>query len=68
MQVNVLPALMGAGLAFFASGAQTFTATPINSPLVIEGILTPAQMMRVVEGHPFTVPGGMSDLPGCEPR
>jgi hypothetical protein len=39
------------------------TATPIpkaflGAPITVHGIATPEQMMRVVEGTPFTVPAG----------
>ena len=64
IQIHPLSALAGAGilglvlLATSASQAHptTFPANPF--PVTVEGIPTPQQMMRVVEGQPFTVPAG----------
>ena len=41
----------------FAQGTLTKVST-FRGPIQVEGIPTPAQMMRVVGGTPFTVPAG----------
>ena len=58
--IDIRSAIAGAGLAAGIFGLVSMTTAPPYHVLHIqtEGVPTPNQMMRVVEGTPFTVPGG----------
>ncbi len=64
IQMHPASALVGlcAALAVFGLTSMVQTTRPIvlelKGPVRVEGIPTPQQMVRVVEGSPFTVPVG----------
>ena len=59
MKIDVRSTIAGAGLVAGIFGLVSMMQAPTHlPPFQILGVPTPQQMMRVVEGQPFTVPHG----------